>query len=169
MEGATEVRYAGVVLGRAAEVREAHASGVFVALAEPLPVGTPVVLKGEGGERAARVIEVIESADPAAAGMRVHFTGAAEPVAAPKPQAAPPPVQAAPPAQAAPPPPVQAAPPPPVQAAPAGVASEPSDSQAQQAAPGAPGSGSPEHEGGRRRRRRRGSGRRDWRRAMSFA
>ena len=40
---------------------------------EPLPVGTPIVLKMEDREQMARVTEVIESADPNVAGMRLRF------------------------------------------------------------------------------------------------
>ncbi len=43
---------------------------------EPLPVGTAIVLKMEEGEQTARVTEVIESADPNAAGMRLRFGAA---------------------------------------------------------------------------------------------
>jgi hypothetical protein len=103
MESATEVRYAGVVLGRATELRDASVSGAFVVLPEPLPVGTPIVLKTEEGERSARVIEVIESADPAVAGMRVRFMEGGEARAAaivtkdPAPAVSPPSAPSAPP------------------------------------------------------------------------
>ena len=45
---------------------------------EPLPVGTAIALKIDDKERPARVTEVVESADAAAAGMRVRFGAAAE-------------------------------------------------------------------------------------------
>ena len=114
METATEVRYAGVVVGRAAPLRDRDGAGTFVLCAEPLPVGTPVSLKIEDAEHAARVSEVVESADANLAGMRVRFVRAGEaarpdepPAKAPAPKAAP--VAAAPvaPAAAAP---VEAAP-----------------------------------------------------------
>jgi hypothetical protein len=57
-------------------VRDLDASGAFVVFAEPLPVGTVLSLKIGEGFRDARVGEVIESADAAAAGMRVVFTSA---------------------------------------------------------------------------------------------
>jgi len=91
VETATEVRYAGVVVGRAAPLRDTDGAGVFVLCAEPMPVGTPVSLKIEEAERAARVTEVVESADANLAGMRVRFVSEAE-VALPSGGAAPPPV-----------------------------------------------------------------------------
>ncbi|HVV52123.1 MAG TPA: hypothetical protein VHO06_20815, partial [Polyangia bacterium] len=67
MENVIEVRYAGVVVGRSTKVRDWGASGAFIGFAEPLPSGTSLVLKGDGVEQPARVVEVIESADPAVA------------------------------------------------------------------------------------------------------
>ena len=83
MESATEVRYAGVTVGRAAHLRDRDGAGAFLVFPEPLPVGTPIVLKLEDGEQAARVTEVIESADPNVAGMRLRFVSTAEALAAP--------------------------------------------------------------------------------------
>jgi hypothetical protein len=91
VENVIEVRYAGVVVGRSTKVRDWGDSGAFIGFAEPLPTGTPLVLKGDGVEQAARVVEVVESADPAVAGMKVTFvdaTRAARPAS--KPAAAPP-------------------------------------------------------------------------------
>lgn len=68
-----EVRYAGVVLGRSTQIRDWSAAGAFVGFAEPMPTGTPLVLKGEGLEQPARVVQVVESADLGLAGMRVEF------------------------------------------------------------------------------------------------
>jgi hypothetical protein len=85
-----EIRYAGVLLGRATQVREQGPAGLFVTFSEPLPVGTAVSLKSTEGERAGKVMEVVESADPAVAGMRVQYpaeSGAASP-AVPEPAAA---------------------------------------------------------------------------------
>lgn len=90
MESATEVRYAGVVVGRGAPLRDRDDAGVFVVFAEPLPVGTPVWLKIEDAERTARVIGVVESADANLAGMRLRFVAESEVArSAPKPVAAP--------------------------------------------------------------------------------
>jgi hypothetical protein len=74
-----EVRYAGVVLGRSTQIRDWSAAGAFVGFAEPMPTGTPLVLKGEGIEQPARVVQVVESADLAVAGMRVEFGPATPP------------------------------------------------------------------------------------------
>jgi|GEM_PF-1614603 len=72
-----EVRYAGVVVGRSAIIRELDARGLFLGMNEPLPVGTPVWLKiGDraGAEAVAGKVEVVsESHELALAGMRVRF------------------------------------------------------------------------------------------------
>jgi hypothetical protein len=73
-----EVRYAGVGIGRSTPLRDGSEAGAFVGFAEPMPTGTPLVLKGDGIEQPARVVQSIESADVSVAGMRVEFTGAAE-------------------------------------------------------------------------------------------
>ncbi len=80
MENVIEVRYAGVVVGRSTKVRDWGEAGAFIGFAEPLPTGTPLVLKGDGIEQPARVVQVIESADPAVAGMQVTFVDAARAV-----------------------------------------------------------------------------------------
>jgi hypothetical protein len=75
---AIEVRYAGVLVGRSGAVRDLDDRGAFVTFSEPLPVGTIVTLKlGDNTIKEARVDEVIESADAAAAGMRVRFVSGA--------------------------------------------------------------------------------------------
>jgi hypothetical protein len=78
-----EVRYAGVVVGRSAIVRQLDTRGLFLGITEPLPVGTPVVLhisdRGPDGEVAGKVVAVSESQELAHAGMRVRF---ADPAAA---------------------------------------------------------------------------------------
>lgn len=130
MENVVEVRYAGVGLGRSTLVRDWNSAGAFIGFAEPMPTGTPLLLKGEGVEQAARVLQVIESADLAVAGMRVAFVGDADavrPVSAPpaaKPATVAPAVSNPTPAVEAPPP-VVAALPPAVAAPPAVVAALP--------------------------------------------
>ncbi|HZL20791.1 MAG TPA: hypothetical protein VFG23_23865, partial [Polyangia bacterium] len=89
-----EVRYAGVGIGRSTHLRDWSEAGAFVGFAEPMPTGTPLVLKGDGIEQPARVVQSIESADASVAGMRVEFVTAAE-AAPPKPAAAKPAVPAA--------------------------------------------------------------------------
>ena len=87
-----EIRYAGVLLGRATQARDQSPAGLFVGFSEPLPIGTAVSLKSSDGERVGKVTEVVESADPAVAGMRVQYrteAGAEPPrAAAPEPAAA---------------------------------------------------------------------------------
>ena len=84
MESTADIRYAGVVVGRGSAVRDLDAGGAFVGLAEPLPVGTLVSLKIGDDSREARVVEVVESADAGAAGMRVRFVGSGEVEAVPQ-------------------------------------------------------------------------------------
>ena len=88
VDSGTEVRYAGVVVGRAPQVRDVDDTGAFVVFAEPLPVGTLVVFKIGDDERPARVAEVIESANASIAGMRVAFVSATAGAALPEPASA---------------------------------------------------------------------------------
>ena len=83
MEAPLEVRYAGVIIGRAPEVRGANGeSTFFLPGKEPMPVGTVVRLRSGDRETPARVLRAVESADPAVAGMQVRLIGEAEEVAA---------------------------------------------------------------------------------------
>jgi hypothetical protein len=155
VENVIEVRYAGVVVGRSTKVRDWNDAGAFIGFAEPLPSGTPLVLKGDGVEQPARVVEVIESAEPGAAGMRVTFSDTARAArSTPKPAAAP--VTAA----AAAPSPAPAAAPAGAEAAPVEVSAGNSSAAVTSEASG-PATGE-HHEGeagqgggGKRRRRRR--------------
>jgi pyruvate dehydrogenase E2 component (dihydrolipoamide acetyltransferase) len=119
-----EVRYAGVVVGRGALLKELGPDAAFVGLPEPLPVGTLVTLKIGDAVREARVDDVVESAEPTAVGMRIRWGGTA-PVARPAPAPAPPTPAArpapapAPPAPAARPAPAPAPPTPAAPSAPA--------------------------------------------------
>lgn len=124
MENVIEVRYAGVVVGRSTKVSNWNDAGAFIGFAEPLPSGTPLVLKGDGVEQPARVVEVIESADPSVAGMRVTFADVAR-AARPAPKSATSHAKAPPsPAPAAASPAPVAASPPPAAATPASVVAE---------------------------------------------
>jgi len=77
---AIEVRYAGAVVGRSEAIRDLDTKGVFLGLAEPLPVGTSVALRASdrpSTEEAAAIVEaVFESTDLARSGMRVRFADA---------------------------------------------------------------------------------------------
>jgi hypothetical protein len=73
-----EVRYAGVVVGRGALVKDLGPEAAFVGIPEPLPVGTLVTLKIGDAVREARVDDVVESSDATAVGMRVRWGAAAE-------------------------------------------------------------------------------------------
>jgi pyruvate dehydrogenase E2 component (dihydrolipoamide acetyltransferase) len=104
VETSVEVRYAGVVVGRGAVLRDLDAEGTFVCIAEPMPVGTLVTLKIGDSVREARVDEVVESAEPSTVGMRVRFDGVARtaaPVTRPEPAEAAAPVTRPEPAEAA--------------------------------------------------------------------
>ncbi|MEO5769756.1 MAG: hypothetical protein ABIS92_15490 [Polyangia bacterium] len=77
-----EVRYAGVVVGRSAIVRELDTRGLFLGITEPMPVGTPVILRiaERGGTDIHGKVELVsESQELVHAGMRVRF---ADPTAA---------------------------------------------------------------------------------------
>jgi hypothetical protein len=72
-----EVRYQGIVVGRAARVRELSATGAFVEFDAPMPVGSVVTIAPDGGPalrtRVARVTEVGEGR-----GMTVCWAGLAD-------------------------------------------------------------------------------------------
>jgi len=82
VDSAIEVRYAGVVVGRATHVKDWTAEGAFIGFAEPLPTGTRIELRGDE-TRAARVEEAIESSDPSISGMRVSFSPSSSPSPSP--------------------------------------------------------------------------------------
>jgi hypothetical protein len=73
-----EVKYAGVVVGRSTIIRELDTRGLFLGVTEPMPVGTPVVLRVQdwevGKEVMGKVEIVSESLDLPHAGMRIAFT-----------------------------------------------------------------------------------------------
>jgi hypothetical protein len=77
VDSATDVRYSGVVVGRALQLRDRDETGAFVGFAEPLPVGTALRVKIDDVELAARVTDVVESADAAQVGMRIRFVSEA--------------------------------------------------------------------------------------------
>jgi len=68
-----EVRYAGVVIGRAPSVAGADAHGVSLGLADPMPVGTKLSVRIGEDVVEGRVEQVSESGDPAKSGMRIRF------------------------------------------------------------------------------------------------
>ncbi|MES1208441.1 MAG: hypothetical protein ABUS79_21085 [Pseudomonadota bacterium] len=94
MDSAIEVRYAGVVVGRATQVKDWNAGGAFIGFAEPLPTGTRIELRGDE-IRQARVEEAIESSDAAICGMRVSFLSSSpsSSSSSPDPNPVPPPAQ----------------------------------------------------------------------------
>jgi Arc/MetJ family transcription regulator len=102
MQAPVEIRYAGVVISRAQEVRSADGeSTFFLPGKDPMPVGTVVRLRSGDRETAARVLRAVESTDPSTAGMQVRLIGEAEEAAvdwipAPAPAPAPLPVKTAP-------------------------------------------------------------------------
>lgn len=160
-----EVRYAGVVVGRGAIVKDLGEGSAFVGVSEPLPVGTHVTLKIGEAVHEARVDDVVESSEPTAVGMRVSWGGAPR-ASAPAPRVEPPAVAASPPV----PEPVQAAPEPvqavaavevepaePVAAAPREAVAAPEDASHAIPAPmslAGAGDGS-QQSGGKKRRKRR--------------
>lgn len=82
MESPVEIRYAGVVIGRAQEIRGGDGdSSFFLVVREPMPVGSVVHLRTGDRETSARVVHAVESADAAAAGIQVRLIGESEEVA----------------------------------------------------------------------------------------
>jgi len=77
METPLEIRYAGVVIGRAQEVLGVEGDGAsfFLPVRDPMPVGTVLHLRAGERESAARVVHAVETADPATSGMRVRPIG----------------------------------------------------------------------------------------------
>ena len=106
MDKMIEVRYAGVVVGRSAIVRELDTRGLFLGITEPMPVGTPVVLRiaeRGGADIQGKVEFVSESQELVHAGMRVRFVDPASAALFGTPVQAPPePEPVAPPAAASP-------------------------------------------------------------------
>ncbi len=94
MEAPLEIRYAGVVIGRAQEVRstEADAESFFLPVRDTMPVGTVLRLRSGDRETPVRVVHAVESPDAAICGMQVRMIGEAEEVA---PEFIPPPAVAA--------------------------------------------------------------------------
>jgi hypothetical protein len=81
MQAPLEIRYAGVIIGRAPELRDAEGdSTFFLPGKDPMPVGTVVRLRSGERETPARVLRALESADPSIAGMKVRLIGEAEEV-----------------------------------------------------------------------------------------
>lgn len=79
MESPVEIRYAGVVIGRAQEIRGGDSdSSFFLVVRDPMPVGSVVHLRTGERETPARVVHAVESADPAAAGIQVRLIGESE-------------------------------------------------------------------------------------------
>jgi hypothetical protein len=108
MQAPLDIRYAGVNIGRAQEVRTAEGEATFFLPGkEPMPVGTVLRLRTSTGETPARVMRAIESTDPAICGMEVRLVGDEEAVAA---EVIPPPAPAKPKPSPPPPAPVQPAP-----------------------------------------------------------
>jgi hypothetical protein len=81
VETSIELRYAGVLIGRATVAGEIDESSLFLPVPDPLPVGTKVSLKL--GDRAVegRVIGVSESSEPSKCGMKIRVGGAVGSVA----------------------------------------------------------------------------------------
>jgi hypothetical protein len=83
MEAPLEIRYAGVVIGRAQEVRSAEGDdpSFFIPVRDPMPVGTVLRMRSGDHETPVRVVRAVETTDATACGMRVRTIGEAEEVA----------------------------------------------------------------------------------------
>ena len=79
METSIELRYAGVVIGKATvsgPIDESAENSVFVQVPDPLPVGTKVGLKIDDRTLDGKVIAVAESTESSKCGMKIHIGGA---------------------------------------------------------------------------------------------
>ena len=107
MDTSIELRYAGVVIGRATAAGDIDGESLFLAVPDPLPVGSRVSLKIDDRTLEGRVVHVQESTDLTRCGMTVKLgppsamipAPAASAAAAPSPAAA---ASPAPPATTAP-------------------------------------------------------------------
>jgi len=83
MEAPLEIRYAGVVIGRAQELRgaEGDAPSFFIPVRDPMPVGTVLHLRAGDRETPVRVVRTVETTDATACGMQVRTIGESEVVA----------------------------------------------------------------------------------------
>jgi hypothetical protein len=83
MEAPLEIRYAGVVIGRAQEVRGAEGDGqsFFIPMRDPMPVGAVLHLRAGDRETPVRVVRAVETTDAAQCGMQVRTIGETEEVA----------------------------------------------------------------------------------------
>jgi hypothetical protein len=83
MESPVEIRYAGVVIGRAQEVQSAEGDSplFFLVVRDPMPVGSVLHLRTGDRETPARVIRTVESSDSNACGIQVRLIGESEEVA----------------------------------------------------------------------------------------
>jgi hypothetical protein len=82
MEAPVEIRYAGVIIGRAHELRNVEGDDAFFLPGkEPMPVGTVLHLRSRQEETPARVVRAVESPDASICGMQVRLIGEAEEVA----------------------------------------------------------------------------------------
>lgn len=79
VETSIELRYAGVVIGKATvsgPIDESGENSVFVPVPDPLPVGTKVGLKVDDRTLDGRVIAVAESTESSKCGMKIRIGGA---------------------------------------------------------------------------------------------
>lgn len=72
MQAPVEIRYAGVVVASAQDVRELSDGALFLSVRDPLPVGTLVSLRSGADDSLFRVCHVIESSDQTASGMQIQ-------------------------------------------------------------------------------------------------
>lgn len=84
MQGPVEIQYAGVAIGRAesAQPREGAPDTFFLPLAQPMPVGTRLVLRAGADTHHARVVKVVEAAGAAGMEVRLGEAAPAEAIAA---------------------------------------------------------------------------------------
>lgn len=92
MQAPVEIRYEGAILAKGVAPTGSLEEGLFLPLADPMPVGTRLELRNDRESHLVRVVKVTESAEAGHAGISVKPAGHPEPVEVfpdPEPVAAP--------------------------------------------------------------------------------
>jgi hypothetical protein len=97
VQAPVEIRYEGAVLAKGVAPTGSLEEGLFLPLADPMPVGTRLELRNERETHLVRVVKVTESAEAGHAGISVKPAGHPEPELLPEPEPVAPPVAAPPP------------------------------------------------------------------------
>jgi hypothetical protein len=80
VQAPVEIRYEGAILAKGVAPTGSLEEGLFLPLADPMPVGTRLELRNERETHLVRVVKVTESAEAGHAGVSVKPAGHPEPV-----------------------------------------------------------------------------------------